>query len=141
MKSIIVKVYEFYAALGPFAIPAAAATIGVIIGGIKALQSDVLSGLAFGEGGATDHAVIALAGENLSPGEAELFGKPMQFDAAFDRWLGPLLEEKVAGAAGGGGSQVTINHYGVNTYNDESTRRFYEEPLKRAERASNRRKI
>ena len=141
MKSIIVKVYEFYAALGPFAIPAAAATIGVIIGGVKALQSKALSGLAFGEGGATEHAVVALAGENLRPGEAELFGKPMQFDAAFDRWLGPLLEAKVAGAAGGGGSSVVVQQYGVNTYSDESTRRFYEDALKRAERASNRGKI
>jgi len=65
----------------------------------------------------------------------------MQFDAAFDRWLGPLLEAKVAGAAGGGGSSVVVQQYGVNTYSDESTRRFYEDALKRAERASNRGKI
>ena len=116
VKGIAAGVYKFYAGLGPFGIPLAAATVAGMIAAIRAV--------AFGEGGEVDRPTLAMLGER---GETELVLPKRNFMQVFNQDLLPEIQDQIrmqvaVALEGGGGNQVITNNNRpmqvVNVYAD-----------------------
>ena len=103
IKTIGARVFSFYASMGPFGIPLAAATIVSMLAAIKSLK--------FAEGGVVDEATLALLGER---NEREFVVPERNFRQVFNEDLLPdimrevKLQAQVVLSGGGGGNVSNV---------------------------------
>ncbi|MBK8233012.1 MAG: hypothetical protein IPK72_21115 [Candidatus Eisenbacteria bacterium] len=103
-KSLAAKVYAFYASLGPFGIPLAAATLGLIFAGISGFVSKFAAGGSVPGAGYRD-SVPAL----LTPGEFVVRREAAQNNLPLLQAINSGRGGVVAGSGGGGAIHIHLD--------------------------------